>query len=47
MNSYAAITFIVDDFYPKIEIDSALSGSYYTKSEIDTTLNLYSPSAQI
>ena len=29
------------------QIDSTLSGSYYTKSETGTTLNLYSPSAQI
>ena len=56
MNTYATITFLVDNFYPKTEIDPALSDyvtstqigvSYYTKSEIDTTLNLYSPSAQI
>ena len=33
--------------YSKTEIDSTLSGSYYTKSDIDTTLSLYSPSTQI
>ena len=34
-------------FCLKTEIDSTLSDSHYTKSEIDTTLNLYPPSAQI
>ena len=29
------------------EIDSSLSDSYYTKTEIDTTINLYPPTAQI
>ena len=56
MNNYAAIAFIIDNFYLKTEIDSSLSNyitstqigaSYYTKSEIDTTLSLYSPTAQI
>ena len=56
MNKYASITFIVDNFYSKTEIESTQSGyitstqigaSYYTKSEIDTTLSLYPPSAQI
>ena len=56
MNNYATITFIVDNFHSKTEIDSTLSdyitsthidASYYTKSGIDTTLNLYSPPAQI
>ena len=39
MNNYASITFIIDNFYSKTEIDTTLSG-YYIKSEIDTTLNL-------
>ena len=56
MTNYATITFTVDNFYPKTEIDPTLSdyiastqidASYYTESEIGTTLNLYSPSAQI
>ena len=56
MNNYATITLLVDNFYPKTEIDSALSDyitsaqiddPYYTKSETDTTLSLYSPFAQI
>ena len=56
MNNYATITFIVDNLYSKAEIDSTLcdyitptqiDAPYYTKSEIGTTLNLYSPSAQI
>ena len=56
MNTYATITFIVDNFYSKTEIDSTLSdyitstqidASCYTKSEIGTTLNLYPPPAQI
>ena len=56
MNNYANITFIVDNFYSKTEFDPTLSdyiastqidATYYTKSEIDTTLNLYSPPAQI
>ena len=46
MNSYAAITFLVDNFYSKTEIDSTLSDyitstqiydSYYTKSDIGIT----------
>ena len=56
MTNYASVTFIIDHFYSKTEIDSTLSdyitstqigASYYTKSEIDTTLSLYSPPAQI
>ena len=47
MNNYASVTFIIDNFYSKTEIDSSLSDPYYTKAEIDTTLNLYSPTAQI
>ena len=47
MNNYAGITFTIGNFYSKTEIDSTFSDSYYTKSESDTTLNLYSPSAQI
>ena len=56
VNNYATITFIVDNFSSKTDIDSTLSGyitstridaSCYTESEIGTTLNLYSPSAQI
>ena len=55
MNKYATITVFVI-CCTKTEIDSALSDyitsaqiddSYYTKSEIGTILNLYSPSAQI
>ena len=46
MNNYASITFIIDNFYSKTEIDTTLS-DYYTKSEIDTTSNLYSPTSQI
>ena len=46
MNNYASITFIIDNFYPKTEIDTTLS-DYYTKSEIDTTFNLYPPTSQI
>ena len=47
MNNYASVTFIIDNFYSKTEIDSSLSDSYCTKSKIDTTLNLYPPTAQI
>ena len=47
MNNYASIAPINTNCYSKTEIESTLSDSYYTKSEIDTTLNLYSPSAQI
>ena len=47
MNKHASIAFINTDHYSKTEIDSTLSDSYDTKSEIDTTLNLYSPTAQI
>ena len=56
MNSYATIAFTTDTFYSKTEIDSTLSdyitstqidASCYTKSGIDTTLNLHSPSAQM
>ena len=55
MNNCATITFIVDNLYSTTEIDSTLSdyitstqidASYYTKSGIDTTLNLYSPPAR-
>ena len=55
MNNHATITFIADNLYSKTETDSTLSdyitsvqigASYDTKSEIDTTLNLYSPPAQ-
>ena len=46
MNNYASITFIIDNFYSKTEIDTTLS-DYYTKSEIDTTFILYSPASQI
>ena len=54
--NYPSLTFIIENFSSKTEIDSTLSDyitstqiddSYYTKSEIDTTLNLYSPSTQI
>ena len=47
MNNYAGIARIIDNFYSKPEIVSTPSDSYYTKSEIDTTLSLYSPPAQI
>ena len=56
MNNYASVTFIIDNLYSKTKIDSTLrdyitstqiGASYYTKSEVDTTLSLYSPSAQI
>ena len=33
--------------FVQTEIDSTLCGSCYTKSEIETTLNPYSPTAQI
>ena len=46
MNNYASITFIIDNFYSKTEIDTTLS-DYYSKSEIDTTFSLYSPTSQI
>ena len=46
MNNYASITFIIDNFYSKTEIDTSLS-DYYTKSEIDTTFSLYSTTSQI
>ena len=48
MNNCASIAFInTNRHYLKTEIDSSLSDSYFTKSEIDTTLNLYSPTAPI
>ena len=56
MNNYAGITLLNDNFDSKTEIVSSLSNyitsiqigaSYYTKSEIDTTLSLYSPTAQL
>ena len=46
MNNHASITFTIDNFYSKTEIDTTLSG-YYTKSEIDTTFNLYPSTSQI
>ena len=46
MNNYASITLLNDNFYSKTEIDSTQSDSHYTKSEINTTINLYSPTAQ-
>ena len=54
--NYPSLSFTVDNFYSKTEIVSTLSDyitptqiddSCYTKSGIDTTLNLYSPSARI
>ena len=47
MNNYASIAFTNTNHYSKTEIDSTPSDSYYAKSEIDTTLNLYPPTAQI
>ena len=53
---YPSLTFTVDNFDSKTEIDPTLSdyitstqldASYYTKSEIDATCNVYPPSAQI
>ena len=46
MNNYAGISFVIDNFYSKTEIDTTLS-DYYIKPEIDTTLSLYSPKSQI
>ena len=51
---YTSLTFFIDNFYSRTEIDSTLSdyitstqigASYYTKSGIGTTSGLYSPSA--
>ena len=47
MNNCASIAFTNTNHYSKTEIDSTPSDSYYAKSEIDTTLNLYPPTAQI
>ena len=46
-NNYAGTALININFSSKTDIDPTPSDPYYTKSEIDTTLNLYSPPAQI
>ena len=47
VNNYVGITFTIDNFDSRTEIDSTLRDSSYTKTAIDTTLSVYPPSAQI